>query len=154
MSLDLDSVLQRRHSVRAYTDFLPPDRDIERVIKAGEMAPSAGDLKARKIYVIKAASKRRLLSDAASGQDFVAQAPFVIIFCADLEAIAPYGDRGRDLYCVQDATIAAAYSMLKATELGLGTCWVGAFDEAKVREACGLRDDHRPVAMLTVGYEA
>lgn len=118
------------------------------------MAPSAGDLKARRLYVVKAASKRKELSEAAHGQEFVAEAPFVLIFCADQEAIGPYGDRGKDLYCVQDATIAATYSMLKAAELGLGTCWVGAFDEAKVREACGLREGQRPVAMLTVGYEA
>lgn len=127
---------------------------MEKVLKAAELAPSAGDLKARKLFVIKAASKRKELSEAAFDQEFVAQAPFVIIFCADQEAVASYGDRGRDLYCVQDATIAATYSMLKASELGLGTCWVGAFDEVKVREACGLKESLRPVAMLTLGYEA
>jgi nitroreductase len=127
---------------------------VERVLKAAELAPSAGDLKARKVFFIKAASKRKELSEAAFGQEFVAQAPFVLIFCADLEAIASYGDRGKDLYCVQDATIAATYSMLKASELGLGTCWVGAFDEAKVKDACGLKEGLRPIAMLTLGYEA
>lgn len=154
MSLDLDSIFNKRHSVRSYTNFLPPDKDIEKVLKAAELAPSAGDLKARKLLFIKAASKRRELSEAAFGQDFVAQAPFVLVFCADLEAISPYGDRGRDLYCVQDATIAATFSMLKATELGLGTCWIGAFEEEKVREACGLKVTLRPVVMLTLGYEA
>ncbi|RSN74338.1 nitroreductase family protein [Candidatus Methanodesulfokora washburnensis] len=58
------------------------------------------------------------------------------------------------LYSIQDATIAATYAMLSATALDLGTCWVGAFDDDKVREVVGASKDLVPVAVITIGYSA
>lgn len=151
--MDLDTVMEKRHSVRSYSKTVPPDQDIERIVAAAGKAPSAGNLRAFKLYVMRSGTERKTMMQAALHQTFIAEAPFLLLFCADLKAIEPYGDRGRDLYCVQDATIAASFAMLKATEIGLGTCWVGAFDEAKVRNAAELPEHLRPVAMLTVGYE-
>jgi nitroreductase len=131
----------------------PSDRDIEKLVIAGNSAPSAGNLKARRIFVIRSSAKRSELVEAALGQSWISEAPFVLLFCADNRAIMPYGIRGKELYCIQDATISASFSMLKATELGLATCWVGAFDDVKVSEAAGLPEHLRPVAILTVGYE-
>ncbi|MFW3145180.1 MAG: nitroreductase family protein [Thermoplasmatota archaeon] len=151
--MDLDMVMDKRHSVRSYTGWPPSDQDIEKLLKAAEKAPTAGNLKARKVFVFKAQSKRKELMEAALHQEWISEAPFLILFCADRKAISSYGDRGKDLYCVQDATIAATYAMLKATDIGLGTCWVGAFDDAKVSEAAGLPDYLRPVAIIAAGYE-
>jgi nitroreductase len=145
--------MEKRHSVRDYTGMAPSDREIEKIVKAAEKAPTAGNLGARKIFVFKGESKRKSLMEASLHQTFVAEAPFLILFCADRKAIEPYKDRGTGLYCIQDATIAATFAMLKATELGLGTCWIGAFDEEKVTEAAGLPSYLRPVALLTVGFE-
>jgi len=151
--MELDTVLEKRHSVRSYTNFAPSDTEMNLVLKAAEMAPSAGGLRARRMIVIKSPAKRKELAEAALEQDFVAEAPFVIVFCADMGRIRPYGERGKELYCVQDASAAAENALLKATDLGLGSCWVGAFDEERVRTICGLPDELRPVAMVTVGYE-
>ena len=151
--MDLEMILERRHSVRSYTTMAPADRDIEKLVVAAGKAPSAGNLKARKVFVLRSETKKKGLMEAALHQEFIGEAPYLLLFCGDERAIAPYGDRGKDLYCVQDATIAATFSMLKATELGLGTCWIGAFDEEKVREAAGLPDHLRPVVILAVGYE-
>ncbi|MGA1847775.1 MAG: nitroreductase family protein [Thermoplasmatota archaeon] len=151
--MDLDMIIQKRHSVRDYTSMAPSERDVERIVQAAEKAPTAGNLKARKIFVFKGETKRKSLMEASLHQTFVAEAPFLILFCADRKAIEPYKERGANLYCVQDATIAATFAMLKATELGLGTCWIGAFDEEKVSEAAGLPSYLRPVALLTVGFE-
>ncbi len=151
--MDLDTIIEKRHSVRAYTSMAPSERDIERIVQAADKAPTAGNLRARKIFVFKSETKRKSLMEASLHQTFVAEAPFLILFCADRKAIEPYKERGANLYCVQDATIAATFAMLKATELGLGTCWIGAFDEEKVSEAAGLPSYLRPVALLTVGFE-
>jgi nitroreductase len=151
--MDLDTIIDKRHSVRSYTSMSPSDRDIERIVQAAEKAPSAGNLKARKIFVFRSESQRKKMMEAALHQTFISEAPYLLLFCADHKAVASYGDRGRELYSVQDASIAATFGMLKATDLGLGSCWIGAFDEAKVSEAAGLPSYLRPVAILSVGYE-
>ena len=151
--MELDTVIEKRHSVREYTSMTPQDRDIERIVKAAERAPSAGNLKARKIFVFKAESQRKKMMEAALHQTFISEAPYLLLFCADHKAIASYGERGKELYSVQDASISATFAMLKATDLGFGSCWIGAFDEMKVSEGAGLPPYLRPVAILTIGYE-
>ncbi len=146
--MDLDMVMEKRHSVRSFTTMAPPDRDIERLVLAAQLAPTAGNLHARKIFTFKGGK----ISDALH-QEWAREAPFLMIFCADLDAIDKFGERGRDLYCIQDASIAATYSMLKATEIGLGSCWIGSFDEEEIKTAAGLPDHLRPVVILAVGYE-
>jgi len=77
------------------------------------------------------------------------------VFLADPDRSASrYGSRGRRLYSLQDATIAATFSMLAAEAVGLGTCWVGAFSDAEIRRAVRAPDSLIPVAILTVGRPA
>lgn len=149
--MDLDTVLDMRHSVRSYTPLVPSDRDIEKIVKAAMMAPSAGNQRARKVFTIRTSSKKEI--SEAMHQEWVKEAPFLLIFCADHKAIERFGDRGKNLLCIQDTAIATTYAMLKATDIGLGTCWIGAFDEEKISEAAGLPSHLRPVTILSVGYE-
>jgi nitroreductase len=65
-----------------------------------------------------------------------------------------YGERGRELYCLQDSAAAAENLLLAAVEAGLGACWVGAFDEAGVARELGLAAGWRPVALLALGHPA
>ncbi|HWE21261.1 MAG TPA: nitroreductase family protein, partial [Hyphomicrobiaceae bacterium] len=67
---------------------------------------------------------------------------------------AKYGSRGAELFCLQDATIAAAYAQLAATEANLGSCWVGAFDDNGVSESLGAPAHLRPMALMPLGYSA
>ena len=79
------------------------------------------------------------LAAAAYGQAFVAQAPLAIVVCADAEQSAGrYGQRGRELYCLQDTAAAIEHILLAAVALGLGGCWVGAFDEDQAASALDL----------------
>jgi len=95
------------------------------------------------------------LGSAAFGQVFVASAPMALVFCAHpARAARRYGERGRRLYAVQDATIACTYAMLASTALGLATVWIGAFDDGMVRAAIGGPEGQIPVAILPIGYEA
>ncbi|MEA3557716.1 MAG: nitroreductase family protein [Candidatus Thermoplasmatota archaeon] len=151
--MDLDTVIESRHSTRSYTQLIPSDRDIEKLVHAAQKAPSAGDLKARKLFTIRSSSRIKTKMEEAMHQEWISEVPYLILFCADHRAIAKFEDRGKDLFSVQDATIAATFAMLKATDLGLATCWIGAFDEGKISEAAGLPEYLRPVAILAVGYE-
>jgi nitroreductase len=146
-------VVERRRSVRKFAARQIEPDDLDAILAAARLAPSAGDCQAYSIAVTETEGMKARLAVAA-GQDFIAEAPFVLVFAADPERSAKnYGERGASLFSVQDATIAAAYAQLAATALGLATCWVGAFDETRVAELCGLTAiGLRPVALLPLGY--
>lgn len=118
------------------------------------LAPSAGNLQARDFLVIKNAATKKALAQAAYGQDFVRTAPVVVVFCANLERIGHYGERGRNVYCLQDVAAAVQNMSLYLHSKGLGSVWVGAFDEEKARAAVGAPPHARPVALLPLGYPA
>jgi len=149
------AVVRARHSIRAFADRPVAPEMLQAVLDAANRAPSAGNLQAYEIYVVTHRATRGALARAAFDQTFVAQAPVVLVFCAHPARSAHrYGDRGRTLYCIQDATIACAYAQLAATALGLATVWVGAFDEEATRSALGADRALRPVAVLPIGYPA
>jgi len=151
----LFDVIARRRSVRAFAGDPIDERRLRPVLEAANAAPSAGNLQAYEIYVIRGRERRAQLAEAALGQDFLATAPVVLAFCANPRRNrARYGDRGRELYAVQDATIACAFAMLAASALGLGSVWVGAFRDEEVRRILGAPPHERPVALLPLGVAA
>lgn len=150
MSL-LDTIKARR-SVRDFTNEAIPDDVIDALIEAIRWAPSAGNLQSRKFYFVFDAEKKKLLSKAALGQIFVSRAPLVAVGCLDRRIATRYSDRGVNLYAIQDVSASVMGMMLTAHELGLGTCWVGAFNEFDVMEVLELPDHLRPVAIIPVGY--
>jgi nitroreductase len=149
----LDAI-QARRSIRAYQPQTVEAEKLDALINAINQAPSAGNLQAYQVYLIRRDATQQRLAAAALGQKFLAQAPVLLVFCACPQRSAKYGKRGAELYCIQDATVAVAYAQLAATALGLASCWIGAFDEAQVAELLGLPAGERPVAMLPVGYAA
>ena len=152
--VDLFEVIKRRRSVRAFTPHAVEAEKVAQVLAAANAAPSAGNLQAYEIFRVTREQKRAALARAALDQFFVAQAPVVLVFCANPKrSAAKYRERGARLYAIQDATIACAFAMLAATAQGLGTVWVGAFDDATVERVLGCRD-LLPVAMLPIGYPA
>jgi nitroreductase len=153
--MEVFEAIKARRSVRAYRDEPVEKEKLDRILEGLNQAPSAGNLQAYEVYRVVHPDLRRKLSKAAQDQQFVCQAPVVLVFCAHAARSAgKYGARGRQLYCVQDATIACTYAMLAATALGLSSVWVGAFDETNVARVLGLPADHRPVAILPIGYAA
>lgn len=128
---------------------------LEEVLAAVNGAPSAGDLQAFEVVCATRQEVRKALSDAALKQAYIAEAPVTLVFFTHpLRSSGVYGLRGADLYCVQDATIACAFAHLRAADLGLGSVWVGAFDEKAVSQAVNAPDGLRPVALLPIGYPA
>jgi nitroreductase len=153
--VDFFDVLKERHSIRGFKDQPISEEQLKQILEAIDRAPSAGNLQAYEVYVVGKAEHRSALVGAAGGQEFLAQAPIVLAFCTHARRAAErYGQRGTELYCVQDATIACTFAMLAATALGLSTVWVGAFDGEAVRKILGAPQDQHPVALLPVGYAA
>ncbi len=150
--MEFREVVARRCSVRAYSRAGVSDTVLDRILNEVVRAPSAGNLQGYSIVRVRSLRGRRALAEAAGGQEFLAEAPVVLVFLADPGRSAEkYGDRGGSLYAVQDATIAATYAVLAATDEGLASAWVGAFDESGVRTACG-ETSLRPVAMIAIGH--
>ena len=153
--MEFFNVIQTRHSVRAYRPDGIDTEKLNKILDCANQAPSAGNLQAYDIYIARDANTRTALAKAALNQDFIAQAPVVLVFCAHPERSAwRYHQRGIDLYCVQDATIACTYAMLAATALGLGSVWVGAFDTGTVRQVIGASRGILPIAILPIGYSS
>lgn len=153
--MEFFDALKARHSVRAYADTPVEAEKLDQILEAVNLAPSAGNLQALEVYIVTRADQRSELAAVASGQDFLKQAPVVLVFCAHAARSAErYGKRGIGLYCIQDATIACTYAMLAASALGMSTVWVGAFNESEVGRIINVPQAHRPVAMLPIGYAA
>ncbi len=153
--MEFFEVVKNRHSVRAFKDKEIERDKIEKLLYAANSAPSAGDLQAYQIFLVKRSELKTKLADAAYGQDFITQAPLNLVFCIDPMCSArKYGKRGSDLYSIQDATISAAYVHLAAVDLGLGSVFVGAFDEGSVTRILNLPHTLRPIIILPIGYPA
>jgi nitroreductase len=153
--MEFFAALKARHSIRAYADTPVEAEKLEQILETINQAPSAGNLQAFEVYLVTCADQLKALAAAAFGQDFLAQAPVMLVFCTHgARSEKKYGKRGTELYCLQDATIACTYAMLSATALGLSTVWVGAFNEETVSRSINLPKAQRPVAMLPIGYAA
>ena len=145
----------RRFSCRSFTPEPVPAEALDALLEAARWAPSAGNLQPWRFLVVHAEAVRRRLAAAAHDQAFVVEAPVTIVVCAVADESAPrYGARGRTLYCLQDTAAAIENLLLAATAHGLGSCWVGAFDEQAVARALELDPAWRPVAMVPIGRPA
>ena len=153
---DFFETVRHRHSVRSYQSDLPVEKEkLHAILETACSAPSAGDLQAYKIVVITNTEMRRSLSNAAHEQSFIAEAPVTLIFCAEpARSEEKYGERGRNLYAMQDTTIAAAYAQLAIVAAGMASTWVGYFNEEKVKDIAKLDEGFVPIAMLSLGYPA
>ncbi|MBF4474724.1 nitroreductase family protein [Methanobacterium formicicum] len=147
--MDVFEAVTQRKSIRKYKDKEIEKEKLIKVLESARIAPSASNRQEWKFIVVKDENTRSRLVSAAHYQKFVGQAPVTIVACStESERIMPCGQHA---YTV-DLSIAVSFMMLEATELGLGTCWLGAFDEEAVKEILGIPSDIRVPAMFTLGY--
>jgi nitroreductase len=149
--MEFFDAIRQRHSVRTFLREPIPPEGLQRILEAANLAPSAGDLQAYEIYQVQDPGTQEALAVAAYDQAFIEEAPLALIFVASPFRARRYGERGASLYSIQDATIAAAYVQLAAVSVGLASCWVGAFDEAKVASILHLPAGQKPIAILPIG---
>jgi len=143
--------IKERRSVRGYQKKPVEKEKLDAVLEAARLAPSASNRQEWRYVVATDEDIRKKLCEAASSQHFVAEAPVVIAACADTN--------NHVMKCRQpcypiDVSISIDHLTLAAVEEGLGTCWIGSFDEDQVREILQIPREIRVVQLLTLGYPA
>jgi nitroreductase len=147
--MDFLELVKKRRSVRNYLDKPVSDELLEKVLEAGRLAPSACNNQPQVFIVIKDPASRQKLANVYKREWFL-RAPVLIAVCSDRSVSWKSAD-GRDSAAI-DAAIALDHMTLAAAEIGLGTCWVCAFDSAEAKKALMLPDKIDPVAFCPLGY--
>lgn len=150
--MDLSECIYSRRSCREYKDKEVPLSAIGEILEAGTYAPSSGNVQNWTFIVVKDEIKREKIASLCLDQSWMTMAPVHIVLCNESGRVKNlYPGRG-ELYSVQNCAIVAGYMMLKAEDLGLGSCWVGGFDEVGVRNLLNIPDNITPEVILTIGY--
>ena len=147
--MNVMDAIKTRKSVRAYLDRPVEDEKLDSVLEAARHAPSASNRQEWRFVIVREPETRKQLAAVAGGQAFVGEAPVLIVACAETD--------GHVMRCGQlsypiDVAIALDHMTLAAVELGLGTCWIGLFDEKKVKEILHIPDAIRVVELMPLGY--
>ena len=147
--MEFFNVIEQRHSVRSYRpDPVEPEK-LQQVLEAAQLAPTACNLQEFKMIVIKTSGYQGELKKIYSREWFT-EAPYVLCVCSIPSKTWVRKDRKN--YSDVDAAIVMEHIILAATALGLGTCWIGAFDAQAAREVLELDGSWEPVALTPLGY--
>ena len=141
---------EKRRSVRAYKADAVPEELMQQVLEAGRLAPSACNKQPWRFIVVRGETTRRALG-AAYAREWFWKAPVVIAVCILPKEAWVRSFDGKN-YAMVDGALAMDHMQLAAAELGLGTCWIGAFDPAAAREILGLPDGVELVGMTPLGF--
>jgi nitroreductase len=147
--MDVFEAIKRRRSIRGYKDLDVEEEKLLKILEAARLAPSAGNRQEWRFIVVKDRQKRIKLAQAAHRQMFIAEASVVIACCAETDE--------HRLSCGQlcypiDVACAIEHMVLVAVEEGLGTCWIGAFFEDRVKQILNIPEHIKVVELLTLGY--
>jgi nitroreductase len=147
--MDVSTAISQRSSVRAYKTTDVEEDKLKKVLEAARLSPSASNRQDWKFIVVKSKETKKKLAKAAFGQSFIGEAPVVIVACGmDSEAVMGCGQPTHTV----NVSIACAFMILQAYELGLGTCWIGAFNEDETRKILNNPEHVRVVAVIPLGY--
>ena len=141
--MDVFEAIRTRRSIRSFESTPIPEEKVMRILEAGRLAPSAGNVQPWHFIVVRDAEKRNRLSKGRWAK-FLAEAPLVIVGCGD--------ERASPRWFMVDVAIAMQNMVLGAIGEGLGTCWVGSFNEEEVKELLKIPENYRVVALLAMGY--
>jgi len=148
---DLFKILSARRSTRNFDSSKTIEQwQVDKILAAADTAPTAGNFQGFEVFYVKNKEVKRRLVEAANNQPYV-NAPVVLVFCMD-PARVKMNFRPEILakFSLQDATLAAAYSQLAASALGLSSIWIGMINETKVKQI--LQTELRPSSILGIGY--
>ncbi len=149
--MDFQDLMRKRYSVRSYESKAVPEDTLNAVLEAGRLAPTAANRQAFRIVVIKTEKAKDKLLDIYRSEWFV-QAP--VVLCVVSLPGENWIRRDGKNYADVDAAIVMDHLILAAADLGLGTCWIGAFDPDKARSLLSLPEGSEPVAFTPLGYPA
>jgi nitroreductase len=141
--MEVFEAVQKRRSVRAYEPTPIPEDVMGRVLESARISPSAANRQPWHFILVTGPEKKKALSKGAFAK-FIQEAPTIIVACGD--------EKASGKWCIVDTAIATQTMVLTATAEGLGTCWIGSFDEADVKKQLGIPENLRVVALLPIGY--
>jgi len=145
--MDFLELAKKRYSVRAYKSTPVEDEKLKYILEAARMAPTGSNQQAFQLIVIHTKDREEELRPIYN-KDWFVQAPIIICACATTSQGQAY-DEGRSY---GNVAIVMDHLILAATNLGLGTCWIGAFDPKAARDILGLPEEVKPIVFTTVGY--
>ncbi len=148
---DLFRVMSTRRSTRNFdTARLVEQWKIDKILAAADTAPTAGNFQGFEVFLVRNKEVKKRLVEAANNQPYV-NAPVVLVFCMDQSRVKMnFRPEILAKFSLQDATLAAAYSQLAASALGLSTIWIGMISEEKVKQIIGT--ELKPSSILCIGY--
>ena len=147
--MDVFSAISQRSSVRAYKATDVEEDKLKKILEAARLSPSASNRQDWKFIMVRNKETKKKLVKAAFGQSFIGEAPVVIVACGtDSKAVMGCGQPTHTV----DVSIACAFMILQAYELGLGTCWIGAFNEDETKKILNIPEHVRVVAVIPLGY--
>ncbi|HET8719960.1 MAG TPA: nitroreductase family protein [Candidatus Nitrosotenuis sp.] len=148
---DLFRVMSTRRSTRNFDNGRSvEDWKVEKILAAADTAPTAGNFQGFEVFYVKNKEIKKMLVEAANRQPYV-NAPIVLVFCIDPSRVKMnFPPDVLAKFSLQDATLAAAYSQLAASALGLSSIWIGMINEEEVKKI--LRTDLKPSSILCIGY--
>ncbi len=151
--MDILDIIKTRRTIKEFTpQFVDWDK-ISKILDAARHAPSCGNIQNWKFVVVIETDLKKQLAEAALQQYEIINAAVLIVVCSEPEkAERYYGARGEHLYSVQNCAAAAQNMLLEAHSLGLGTRWIGAFDEEMVKHILGIPDEARPQIIVAIGH--
>lgn len=143
--MEVFDAIKDRHSVRSYLSDEVPSEKLNRILEAGRLAPSAGNIQPWHFIIVTDGQMRKKLSKGRYAK-FLVESPIVIVGCGDRRASPNWH--------LVDTTIALQNMVLTATSEGLGTCWIGSFNENQVKKILSIPERLRVVALLALGYRS
>ncbi len=144
-------IIQKRRSVRKYKEDAIPEKAFMRVLEAARLAPSGKNFQPWKFIIVKDRALKEKLAQASAGQFFMAEAPIIIVGCGFPDNCYAHMGRYMKSWSV-DVTIALEHLILQAQEEGLGTCWIGSFEEEEVKAILNIPEDVKVLALTPLGY--
>lgn len=151
--MELSQAIKERRSVRRFEKLEVPWYIVAECLDAAIYAPSSGNVQNWRFIVVREKEKREKVVKACDEQYWMLNAPVLVVVCSDVSKIRKlFGVRGEALYAVQNCAAAIENLLLKATELNLGSTWIGTFDEMKLKEILNIEDEIRPQAIIALGY--
>jgi len=150
---DILELIKSRRTIRYFIPKFVSWDNLSRILDAARHAPSCGNIQNWKFIVVLESSMKQKLAEASYEQYEISAASALIIVCAEIEkAERYYGLRGERLYSVQNCAAAIENMLLEAHSLGLGSRWIGAFDEDAIKSVCKIPEEVRPQAIIAIGY--
>lgn len=151
--MEFYDVIKKRKSIRKYKSDPIPHDVLNRILDAGRIAPSAKNYQPWHFIVIKDPEIKKNVAEASRGQHWMADADVIVCGCALMDIVWSRMGGYMSSFAV-DITIAMDHMILAAANEGLGTCWIGAFDEKQVKEILEVPDNVHVVALTPIGYPA